>query len=47
MFPRNFWYVAASDWEVRRQELMPRTVRNEPIVFYRQKGGTPAAPPAS
>jgi vanillate monooxygenase len=43
MFPRNFWYVAAWDWEVRRQELMPRTICNEPIVFWRREDGTPAA----
>lgn len=43
MFPRNFWYVAAWDWEVRRQELMARTICNQPIVFWRQEDGTPAA----
>jgi phenylpropionate dioxygenase-like ring-hydroxylating dioxygenase large terminal subunit len=43
MFPRNFWYVAAWDWEVRRQELMSRTICNEPIVLWRQEDGTPAA----
>ena len=30
MFPRNFWYVAAWDWEVRRQELFHRTICAEP-----------------
>ena len=39
MFPRNFWYVAAWDWEVRRQELMQRTICNEPIVFWRREIG--------
>ncbi len=43
MFPRNFWYVAAWDWEVRRQELMRRTICNQPIVFWRDSEGTPAA----
>src|ERR1700751_452668 len=43
MFPRNFWYVAAWDWEVRRQELMPRTICNEQIVFWPKEDGTPAA----
>lgn len=43
MFPRNFWYVAAWDWEVRRQELFHRTICGEPIVFWRKEDGTPAA----
>jgi vanillate O-demethylase monooxygenase subunit len=43
MFPRNFWYVAGWDWEVWRKELMPRTICNEPIVFWRKQDGTPAA----
>jgi len=43
MFPKNFWYVAAWDWEVRRQELLARTICNEPIVFWRREDGTPAA----
>ena len=43
MFPRNFWYVAAWDWEVRRQELFARTICGEPIVFWRREDGTPAA----
>jgi len=43
MFPRNFWYVAAWDWEVRRQELFRRTICNRPIVFWRKTDGTPAA----
>jgi phenylpropionate dioxygenase-like ring-hydroxylating dioxygenase large terminal subunit len=43
MFPRNFWYVAAWDWEVRRQELMSRQICGEPIVFWRREDGTPAA----
>jgi vanillate O-demethylase monooxygenase subunit len=43
MFPRNFWYVAAWDWEVRRDELFRRTICGEPIVFWRKDDGTPAA----
>jgi len=43
MFPRNFWYVAAWDHEVRRQELFRRTICNEAVVFYRKEDGTPAA----
>ena len=43
MFPRNYWYVAAWDHEVRRQELSRRTICNEPIVFYRTEDGTPVA----
>ena len=43
MFPRNFWYVAAWDWEVRRHELFRRTICDEPIVFWRKEDGTPAA----
>ena len=43
MFPRNFWYVAAWDWEVRRQELLARTICDERVVFWRKEDGTPAA----
>ena len=43
MFPRNYWYVAAWDHEVRRQELFRRVICGEPIVFYRREDGRPAA----
>tara|TARA_Y100000588_G_scaffold347640_1_gene396637 strand:- start:258 stop:1313 length:1056 start_codon:yes stop_codon:yes gene_type:complete len=43
MFPRDFWYVAAWDTEIRRQEMLRRTICNEPIVFYRRGDGTPVA----
>lgn len=43
MFPRGFWYVAAFDWEVRRQELFRRTICGLPIVFWRKEDGMPAA----
>ena len=43
MFPRNYWYVAAWDHEVRRQELFRRTLCNQPVVFYRRENGDPVA----
>ena len=43
MFPRNVWYVAAWDWEVRRAELFRRTICDQPIVFWRREDGRPAA----
>jgi len=43
MFPRNFWYVAAWDTEICRQELFHRTICNEPILFYRREDGSPVA----
>ncbi len=43
MFMRNCWYVAAWDWEIRRQELFSRTICGAPIVFWRKEDGMPAA----
>ena len=43
MFPKNFWYVAAWDHEVRRQELMRRTICNQPVVLWRDGAGKAAA----
>ena len=43
MFLRNFWYVAAWDHEVRRQQLFRRTILDAPIVFYRTEAGRPVA----
>ena len=43
MFPRNFWYVAAIDTEVRRQELMRRVICNQPVVLWRGTDGQPHA----
>jgi vanillate O-demethylase monooxygenase subunit len=43
IFPRNYWYVAAIDTEVRRQELLARTICNQPIVFWRGTDGKPHA----
>jgi phenylpropionate dioxygenase-like ring-hydroxylating dioxygenase large terminal subunit len=42
MFLRNFWYVGASDTEVRDRPL-GRTILGEPIVFFRSKDGTLSA----
>ena len=39
MFLRNAWYVGAWDTEVGRQNLLRRTLLNEPVVFYRQEVG--------
>ncbi|MPY68828.1 MAG: Rieske 2Fe-2S domain-containing protein [Alphaproteobacteria bacterium] len=43
MFPRNYWYVAAWADEVRRQEMLRRTICDEPVVLYRREDGRPAA----
>jgi vanillate O-demethylase monooxygenase subunit len=42
MFVRNAWYVGAWEYEVTR-DLKPRTILNEPVLFYRQEDGTVAA----
>ena len=42
-FLRNAWYVAAWGTEISRQNLLRRTILNEPIVFYRKENGTPVA----
>jgi vanillate O-demethylase monooxygenase subunit len=39
---RDQWYVAAYGSEVTR-EFLPRTICNEPIVFYRTEDGAPVA----
>jgi vanillate monooxygenase len=41
-FPLNAWYAAAWDVEVGRH-LLPKTVGNRPIVFYRTEDGRPVA----
>ena len=41
-FPMNAWYAAAWDHEVKR-ELLPRTVCNQKMVFYRTGDGAPVA----
>ena len=43
MFIQNAWYVAAWDHEVGRQNLLRRTLLNEPVVLFRQLDGTPVA----
>jgi vanillate O-demethylase monooxygenase subunit len=42
MFLRNFWYVAASEDEIKDRPL-GRTILGEPIVLFRTKDGSPAA----
>lgn len=41
-FPMNAWYAAAYDVEIRR-DLMPRTICNKKLVFYRRTDDTPVA----
>lgn len=43
MFLRNAWYVGAWGTEVGRQNLLRRTLLNEPVMFWRQEDGTPVA----
>jgi len=42
MFLRNYWYVAADAHEITDVPF-PRTILNEPIVFWRKTDGTPVA----
>jgi phenylpropionate dioxygenase-like ring-hydroxylating dioxygenase large terminal subunit len=41
-YPLNAWYAAAWDHEVGRN-LLPKTILNRPIVFYRTAAGRPVA----
>jgi phenylpropionate dioxygenase-like ring-hydroxylating dioxygenase large terminal subunit len=41
-FPLNAWYAAAYDVELKRA-LLPRTICNRKMVFYRMEDGSPAA----
>jgi phenylpropionate dioxygenase-like ring-hydroxylating dioxygenase large terminal subunit len=41
-WPRNAWYAAAYDVEVKH-ELLARTVAGRKLVLYRRRDGTPAA----
>jgi phenylpropionate dioxygenase-like ring-hydroxylating dioxygenase large terminal subunit len=41
-FPKNAWYAAAWDTEVRRA-LLPRTICNKKLVLYRTGGGEAVA----
>ena len=43
MLLKNAWYVGAWGTEVGRQNLLRRTLLNEPVVFFRQEDGTPVA----
>ncbi|WP_193076005.1 aromatic ring-hydroxylating dioxygenase subunit alpha [Pseudomonas sp. FME51] len=43
MYLRNCWYVAAWDYEIAGDNLLARTIINEPLVFYRKAGGGIAA----
>ena len=42
MFLRNYWYVAALDYELKDKPL-GRTIMGEPIVFFRTEDGAVAA----
>jgi len=41
MFLKNTWYVCAEPEEVTR-EPFPRTICDEPVVFWRKMDGTAA-----
>jgi vanillate monooxygenase len=42
MFPRNAWYAAGWDHEIKR-DLFARTICNQRLVFYRKQSGEVAA----
>ena len=39
MFVRNAWYVAGWTFDFKADELMPMTLLDEPVVFYRKGNG--------
>jgi vanillate O-demethylase monooxygenase subunit len=41
-WPRNCWYAAAYDVELKR-ELLPRTIAGRKLVLYRRENGEPVA----
>ena len=43
MFLRNAWYVGAWSNELVQDKLLPRTLLDDPIVFFRTQTGTAAA----
>lgn len=43
MFPKNTWYVAAWDHEVKRLHMMRRLILGKPVVLYRRTDGAPVA----
>jgi phenylpropionate dioxygenase-like ring-hydroxylating dioxygenase large terminal subunit len=42
-FQRNAWYMAGWAEDVSREQLLSRTIMDQPIVFYRKENGEPAA----
>lgn len=42
-FIRNAWYVGLWANELPAGKLVPQTILNEPVVFFRKEDGTPAA----
>lgn len=42
-FVRNAWYVGLWSEELPAGKLVPQTILNEPVVFFRKEDGTPAA----
>lgn len=42
-FVRNAWYVGLWSSELPAGTLVPQTLLNEPVVFFRKEDGTPAA----
>jgi vanillate O-demethylase monooxygenase subunit len=42
-YPLNQWYVAAFSHEIEPGKLLHRTLLDEPVVLYRDKGGKPVA----
>jgi vanillate O-demethylase monooxygenase subunit len=42
-FPLNAWYAAAYDTELKRPQLLPRTVCNQTIVLFRREDGRAVA----
>lgn len=43
MFPRNMWYVAAWDHEIKRLTLTRRLLLGDAVVLYRKSDGAPVA----
>jgi phenylpropionate dioxygenase-like ring-hydroxylating dioxygenase large terminal subunit len=43
MFVRDAWYVAGWSYEFPQDELITRTLLNEPLVFYRKRDGVVVA----
>ena len=42
-YPRNQWYVAGFDEELKPGELLARTYLGENVVLFRTQDGTPRA----